>query len=223
MLDKLRAKNAGLEILTLDDPTFRQYGMCHPEVPVPGMMKEFILAHQPETEEFYIPCEQALMDMEESRIFKENLFGQVPCQIGYYYGKCTKLNAVEYHKCSEVLVLFEPAVLVLGSVWDIEDGKLDSSKMKLFYVPEGTCVELYATTLHFSPLTVTKKGVIQIVAQAAGTNTPLTQKKEGRISTDPYLLERNKWVLAHKEYVGSLGEGAYEGITGENITLAPLD
>lgn len=222
MLESLREKNPALEILPLESSEFRVYGMVHPEVTVPEM-KEFVKAHKPECEELYIPCEKSLMEMEESRVFKENLFGQMDCQIGYYYGRGTKLNAVEYHKCSEVLVLFEPAVLVLGSVWDIEDGRLDSSRMKLFYVPADTCVELYATTLHFSPLMATQGGVSQIVVQASGTNTPLLVDRKDRITTDKYLLERNKWVLAHAEYMCELSENAYEGIIGDNITLSPLD
>lgn len=222
MLEKLREKNPAREILALDSPEFAVYGTVHPEVKVPHM-REFVHARWTGNEELYIPCEKALMEMEESLVFKENLFGQVDCQIGYYYGWGTKLNAVEYHKCSEVLVIFEPAVLILGSVWEIKDYKLDSSTMKLFYVPADTCVELYATTLHFAPLMATKQGISQVVAQSAGTNTPLVTAKCGRTGEDRYLLERNKWVLAHKEYVGSLGAGAYEGIIGENIALSPLD
>ena len=223
MLEKLREKNPSLDILPVEAPEFGVYGMVHEGVAVP-QMKAFVQAHgTQDAEELYIPCEDKLMEMEESRVFKENLFGQVNCQIGYYHGRAVKLNAVEYHKCSEVLVLFEPAVLVLGSVWEIKNHKLDSSVMKLFYVPADTCVELYATTLHFSPLMATGRGVSQVVAQAAGTNTPLVTKREERIQTDRYLLERTKWVLAHGEYVKSLGEGAYEGIIGDNITLSPLD
>lgn len=222
MLEKLREKNPDLKIQPLDSPEFRVYGMVHPEVNAPKM-KEFVKAHKPECEELYIPCEKELMEMEESRVFKENLFGQMDCQIGYYYGRGTKLNAVEYHKCSEVLVLFEAAVLALGSVWDIEEGRLDSSRMKLFYVPADTCVELYATTLHFSPLMATQNGVSQVVVQASGTNTPLLVDRKDRITTDKYLLERNKWVLAHAEYMNELGENAYEGIVGDNITLSPLE
>lgn len=222
MLEKLREKNPTLDILPVASPDFAVYGMVHSEVQVPGM-KEFVRTHGTEGEELYVPCEEALMNMEESRVIKENLFGQVDCQIGYYHGRGTKLNAVEYHKCSEVLVLFEPAVLVLGSVWEIKDHKLSSSVMKLFYVPADTCVELYATTLHFSPLMATQRGVSQVVAQAAGTNTPLVTERIDRLKTDRYLLERNKWVLAHKEYIKTLGEGSYEGIIGENIALSPLD
>lgn len=222
MLEKLRMNNPGLDILALDAPGFRQYGMVHPEIRAPRM-KEYVLAHKPEGGEIYVPCEQALMKMEESRVIAESLFGQTACQIGYFHGRDTKLNAVEYHKCSEVLILFEPAVLILGSVWDIEDGHVDSSRMKLFYVPADTCVELYATTLHYSPLMATGRGVCQVVAQSAGTNTPLQTEKAIRISTDKYLLQRNKWVLAHKEYAACLGSGACEGILGTNITLSPLE
>lgn len=222
MLERLRKKNPGLEILPLDSPVFSKYGMVYPEICAPGM-KEFVLAHKPDCEEFYVPCEEKLMEMDESCVIKENLFGQVACQIGYYYGRGTKLNAVEYHKCSEVLILFEPAVLILGAVWDIEDGLLDSSKMKIFYVPKDTCVELYATTLHYAPLMATINGICQVVAQAEGTNTPFKETIAGRISTDRYLLERNKWVLAHKEFVDSLGGNGYEGITGENISIIPVE
>ena len=45
----------------------------------------------------------------------------------------------------------EDFVLLLARMEDIEDGKLDTAKVKAFRAPAGTLVEVYATTLHYAP------------------------------------------------------------------------
>ena len=58
----------------------------------------------------------------------------MPTQAGYCYGFSNQLNAVEWHISSEVNVAITPMILFLGSVQDIVDRKIDSSKIKAFYV-----------------------------------------------------------------------------------------
>lgn len=222
MLEKLRQCNPQLEILSVTDPSFAKYGAIHPTVSLPEMRK-FLYGVQRTEEEYYVPCDDGLMALPEADQFKDDIFGQVPCQVGWYYGYGTKLNAVEYHKCSEVLYEYEPCVLILGLLWDIKEDKLDSSTMKIFYVPANTCVELYATTLHFAPCRACQAPVLQIVAQSKGTNTPLLKPAEGKEQENKYLLQRNKWVLAHPEAAEAIDPKAFVGITGKNITIVPAE
>lgn len=219
MLEEIRNKNKRYDIQPVECQTFRKYGKVIEGVHLPEMEKFVRNTEMPETE-FYEPCTEELMNMgEEAELIKNHIYGQIPCQIGYYNGYVDRLNAVEYHKCSEVLVILEDAVLIVGTLEDIEEEKLDTSKMKYFYVKKGTCVELYATTLHWAPCAVGERGVRQIVVQAKGTNTPLMHPVENKIAEDKYLLERNKWVFIHEEVKAIMAGNAYVGLIGENPVI----
>lgn len=221
LYQEIKNANPNRDILTLEDPSFKTFGCVHETVKLPEM-KKILYSLERSEPEYYIPCHDGCMALSEADQFKEDLFGQVPCQVGLYYGTCNKLNALEYHKCSEVLYEYEPCIIILGSLWDIEGGSLDTSKLKIYYIPENTCVELYATTLHFAPL-VAQKGtwVMQVVAQSLGTNTPLNKPACGSEPENKYLLERNKWVLIHPEAAGNFSPNAHKGLVGENISIIP--
>lgn len=221
ILDELRKKNPDLTILSVEDSEFATYGCVHKSVELPEM-KKFLYSQERDAFEYYVPGEEAIESLPEAVQFTEDMFGQVPCQIGWYYGKGSKLNAVEYHKCSEVLYEYEPCVLIVGHLWDIKNDELDSADMKIFYCPADMCVELYATTLHFAPARATAEPVMQIVAQSKGTNTPLLVPAKGNEPENKYLLERNKWVLIHPEAKESFPT-AFVGIKGANITIAAVE
>lgn len=224
ILEKLREANPGKQIFSIEDPEFATYGKVHPQVKVPKM-REYVYRNKEMPEyEVYEPCCEELMKMDEAVYFTQFAYGETACQVGYYSGFCSKLNAVEYHKCSEVLVEFEPAVLILAHIWDIEDQKIDAAKFQLFYVPADTCVELYATTLHFAPCMATRAGVRQVVCQTDTTNTDLHHPERMNAEGENRLLyQRNKWVLIHPEAADSFSENAVQGITGENISVNPVE
>ena len=112
-----------------------------------------------------------------------------------------------------------PFMLVLGHVWDIKDNKYDIKNAQVFFVPEGTAVEMYQTTLHLSPCRVCDEGFKDIVILARGTNTPLTEKAECADPESVLLLQRNKWVIAHPEREPLIKQGAHPGVIGENKEL----
>lgn len=223
LLDMLRKENPDLVIKSVSDPEFATFGTVHPHIRVPQMREHLYSTRQMPAEEVYEPCADDLMDMEEAIFFKQFAYGETACQIGYYSGFGSKLNALEYHKCSEMLVEFEPCVLILGHIWDVKDYTIEAAKLELFYVPADTCVEVYATSLHFAPCMATAAGVRQVVCQTATTNTDLhhpermTEDGENRM-----LLQRNKWVLIHPEAAANFGPNAVQGILGKNISVNPV-
>ena len=79
----------------------------------------------------------------------------------------------------------------------------------------------YATTLHYAPCHCDpKKGFRVLVALPMGTNTDkpdITPKT----AEDKLLWARNKWLLAHPDS-GEVQQGAYIGLTGENIDIANM-
>ncbi len=105
-------------------------------------------------------------------------------------------------------------MLILGRRCDLSDGRLDSATMKAFYVPRGTVLEVYATTLHFCPCQVSDEGFGMVVGLPRGTNTPL----EGEVS-DPLLFRRNKRIISHEENASLLARGVVPGVYGENYKI----
>ena len=95
-----------------------------------------------------------------------------------------------------------------------KNGKIDSSDFKAFYVPAGTVLETYATTLHFSPCEVNEDGFGWVVGLPEGTNTDLTAEK-----TDPILFRKNKWIIAHIDNESLKAKGVVAGITGTNYEI----
>ena len=101
------------------------------------------------------------------------------------------------------------------------DGVLDTAKVKAFRVPAGVMVECYATTLHYAPCHADpNKGFRVLIALPWGTNTekPVISVRSWE---DRLMTARNKWLLAHPESPEA-ADGAYIGLTGENIDIADL-
>ena len=73
---------------------------------------------------------------------------------GVVTGKNKVLNGLEYHQCSETIIAVTDYILALGKRQDMVGNDYDIEKCELFYIPKGTVVELYATTLHYTPITV---------------------------------------------------------------------
>ena len=147
---------------------------------------------------------------------RDSAFGGIPIQIGYCNGKNDTLNAIEYHRCSEINIAYQGAVLIVGCQQDIEDDfTYDTGKMEMFEVPAGCAVELYATTLHYAPCSLVKDGFQVAIVLAKGTNEE-APKVTGDLGEDRLLAARNKWLIAHEE--SGLGEGgAFVGLKGENL------
>ena len=166
----------------------------------------------------YVAEDRALQNLSAAEIFSKNLYGGMPVQMGYCNGHNKLLNCLEYHKDSEYNLGTEDFVLLLAKIDEIEDGVLDTAKVKAFHVPAGTLIECYATTLHYCPCHVKyENGFRMLVALPKGTNTdcPEIQKKT---KEDALLFARNKWLLAHKD-APEANDGAYVGLMGENISL----
>ena len=104
-------------------------------------------------------------------------FGELPIQIGYCNGNNYLLNAVEYHRSSEINIAVTDFILLLGFIQDIEDDySYDTSKIKAFLIPAGTILEVYATTLHYAPCNANGNGFRCVVALPRDTNLPLENK-----------------------------------------------
>ena len=143
-------------------------------------------------------------------------YGEMPIQIGYCNGHNKLLNALEYHRDSEINIAATDAVLMLGKQEDITpDMTYDTSKVVAFLVPAGTAVEVYATTLHYAPCDPDGTGFKVAVVLPRGTNEALKSEHKGGVE-DSHLTAVNKWLLGHPEGVN---EGDPLGLIGENLSL----
>ena len=148
---------------------------------------------------------------------ENGFYGEMPIEIGYCNGQNSTLNGLEYHIGSEINVAVTDMVLMVGRLQDVVDDKYKAEDVDVFFVKKGTALQLYETTLHFSPCKTDQKGFKCIVILPKGTNEPL--KNDKAEYGDKLLFARNKWLLAHPERKPLMEKGAWPGITGENIEI----
>ena len=211
-----------MKILSVFDPEFKPYGQV-----VSGLAEtvEEILSALKGTPlpegTGYVPEEPALQELPAAVEVSEHCFGGMPVQLGWCNGHNTKLNCLEYHRDSEFNLGTEDFILLLAKQDEIENGVLDTSKIKAFRCPAGVLLEVYATTLHYAPCHCDpEKGFRVMVALPQGTNTEKPVIRE-KTSGDRLLWARNKWLLAHPESAEAAA-GAYIGLSGDNIDIANL-
>lgn len=219
MLEILNAVN-DVPVLSVFDPAFAPYGRVIEGCDF-SRADEYMLEKTgiPESGNIYVPSVPELEESELKSDIENTLYGSMPVQIGFCNGRNTTYNGFEYHKCSEINYAVTPFMLVLGHVWDIRDNTYDIRSAQVFFVPAGTAIEMYQTTLHLSPCRVCDEGFKDIVILSRGTNTPLEYKKTNADPESVLLLRRNKWVIAHPEREPLIKQGAHPGVIGENKEL----
>ena len=204
-----------MKIMELTDASFGRYGKVVTEFSFEKILKE--MEHTPLPKDVvYVPSVEQLEEVPEAVELCRKGFGGLPIQIGYCNGDNDKLNALEYHRSSEIDIAVTDLILLLGRQQDIEEGDLyDTSKVEAFFVPAGTAVELYATTLHYVPCTAAEGGFRCVIVLPRGTNESLSFEtaKEGE---NRLLTAVNKWLIAHEE---AEIEGAVCGLRGENLEV----
>ena len=143
-----------MKIQNVADASFRKYGKVLEGYDLSALLKE--MKHTPVPEDVvYVPSVEELEALDVAKDLRNKAYGGLPIQIGYCNGHNKKLNAVEYHRNSEVNVAVTDLVLLIGWQQDIEDDfTYDTSKIEAFLVPAGTAIEVYATTLHYAPCNV---------------------------------------------------------------------
>ena len=214
MIEVLKKLNTGLEIYDVNEKEFSSFGRVIKGLDVSEISEAAVKIPHPESGSSYVPSVADFEKLSIASVIKNELFGTLPTQIGYCYGHNNLMNATEWHTSSEINIAISPIVLILGHVWEIENNTIDSSKFKAFYLPRGTVVEVYSTTLHYCPCEVDKAGFGSVVALPLGTNTELTHKVENKL-----LFCKNKWLISHMDNSDLIERGAIAGITGENFEI----
>lgn len=205
-----------MKVLEVTDPAFRKYGRVLKGFDLSGLAKVMETAPCPD-DVVYEPSIEALEAEPVSKLLSSVCYGELPIQVGYCNGHNKLLNAVEYHRNSELNICMTEAILIVGMQQDIaDDFTYETSKMEAFKVPAMTAVEIYGTTLHYAPCQTSDAGFKVIIVLPKGTNYPLADSHtmEGE---DKTLAATNKWLIGHAE--GGLSEGSYIGLIGENLSV----
>lgn len=206
-----------MKIQSVFDAAFAPYGKV-----ISGFETDALKAAMQKTEcpkggTIYVASDPELEALDICPVIRDQLYGGMPIQIGYCNGENYKLNCLEYHRDSEInMAVGSDMILLLGKEGDIDFEKYeyDTAKVEAFRVPEGTMVEVYATSLHYAPVGSAFRGVVVL---PKGTNTDLAFKPdpagEARL-----LTATNKWLLAHADSSEAKG-GAVVALKGENIEV----
>lgn len=202
-----------MEIKKVTDAAFRKYGRVISEIDFSELVAKMAETPLPEGV-VYEPSVEILEALPIKEKLETAYYGELPIQIGYCNGHNHLLNALEYHRSSELDIAAEDLILLLGMQQDITDEyTYETSKVEAFICPKGTGVELYATTLHYAPCSVGDSGFRCVVVLPKDTNLPLDEKHAGY--EDALITAKNKWLIGHAE--GGLDAGAHIGLIGENI------
>ncbi len=211
-----------MKILSVKDPAFQKYGRVITNVNVSDLVEAMKETPLPE-DVVYEPSVEKLEALPLMQELSCIAYGEMPIQIGYCNGHNSKLNALEYHRDSEINVAATDAILMLGHLWDVEpDHTYDTSKVEAFLVPAGTAVEIYATTLHYAPCGVDGKGFQVAIVLPKGTNYPLSREHplpagKSADNEDCLITAVNKWLIGHSQ--GGLDEGSFLGLKGKNLDI----
>mgnify|MGYP001054686101 CR=1 FL=1 len=206
-----------MKIQKITDEAFKKYGKVLAQYDCAELIRE--MEHTPLPEDvIYVPSVEELEVLSVARDFQNSMYGGLPIQIGYCNGHNHTLNALEYHRDSEINIAVTDMVLLLAKEEEIEDDHtLDTSEVKAFFVPAGTMIEVYATTLHYAPCQTSAKGFRCVVVLPKGTNGELSHRPENKSGEEKLLAAVNKWLIGHEE--GGLPEGSFIGLKGENIEV----
>lgn len=205
-----------MKIYNVTDERFKKYGKIVKDIDFSELVKTMEASTPLPDDVEYVPSVACLEELPVMRELTVKTYGELSIQIGYCNGHNSMLNALEYHRNSEINVAATDAVLMLGSQQDItEDFTYDTSLVEAFLVPKGTAVEVYATSLHYAPCGVDGAGFKVAIVLPKGTNLDLDKEHAG--GEDGHLTAKNKWLLGHPE--GGLPEGSPMGLVGKNLCV----
>ena len=107
-----------MKMFKVTDSAFRKYGKIVDNVDFTGLVEELKKTPCPD-HVVYEPSAEALEALPVMEELSRVVYGEMPIQIGYCNGHNVMLNALEYHRDSEINVAAGDAVLMLGLRTDV--------------------------------------------------------------------------------------------------------
>jgi hypothetical protein len=222
-LQKIRKLNPGISILPIEDQSFGKYGRVHTHYDVADFLN-YVEKHAKLTDTVVYEPDSIGADRYPQQLIPiiQGVYGGLgDVQVGWVHGRNQRLNALEYHKGAEVVMVGADMVIMMGQIHDIvwPDGTYDVANLQVYYVPKGTVYEIAPHCLHYAPVHVyADAGFKCAIILPKGTNTPL-DFEPGNGGEDILLLAKNKWLIAHLDDTSFRGSRAQVGLLGPNITI----
>lgn len=214
MLEYLKSKNLDIEIFDVKSEEFNSFGRIIENLDISEIISVAKTIKNSNEGSNYKPSVDAFEKLDIAQKISIEFFGEMETQVGYCWGYNNFFNATEWHTSSEINIAVTDLLIIVGHLWDVKDNTIDISSFKAFYVPAGTVLECFATTLHYGPCEVQKDGFGWVVALPKGTNTQLEGEYE-----DKLLWAKNKWLISHIDNKELINDGAVAGVTGTNIEI----
>lgn len=208
---EVKMKNSNLTIRKITDDAFKTYGAIHNyEV---SKVIQYMEQHVeiPTVGNTYSASEIGLESQPIIQKISKDLFGHLLTEAGPCVGHNKSLTGIEYHQGSEINIAITDCVLILGKRQDMVGNTYDGGKTEVFYVEKGQTVELYDTTLHYTPCKVDDH-FATVVILLKGTNEPIDEP-EG------ILMKKNKWFITHTSMTEKIKAGNYPGVLGDMVEI----
>lgn len=208
-----------MEIISVYDRRFSAYGQVLEGFALPEIIRcleECVSI--PAEGTAYVPSLPELEALPAARALRDRGFGGLEIEIGCCCGHNDRLTCLEYHRTSEIDIAATDMILLLARQPQLEDFRLHTGCVRAFFVPRGTAVELFATTLHYAPCgAAAGEGFCMACVLPRGTNEAPPRTERAALE-DRLLWGRNKWVIAG-EGTPEAAAGAFVGITGSPVVL----
>ncbi|MEG0268498.1 MAG: DUF4867 family protein [Carnobacterium sp.] len=224
-LEKIQAVRKANQNYTIHDVTsseFKAYGNILEGYDITAI-KEYAEKNIaiPKEGNSYSPSNDELEKFEIIKRIEADVYAGLPVEAGECAGNNTAFSAYEYHQGSEVNIVLTDVLMVLGKREQAIEGIFNAQEdAKIFFVPAGTLIEMYSSTLHYSPCIVDKTGFKVIVILIKGSNEPFKGKFE---SKNEEIVKKNKFQLVHETRTDKIAEGIKVGLIGKLITLRPIN
>ena len=223
--DETYQKLLGLNILLypppVDDPKFEAFGTAHWDLDATAFTQAMKSAFkgQMDTTAVYEPQVAALQDDPLVAQIQEKIYNGDPVQVGWIYGKNPSLDYLEYNGKPVTLVTTEPVVLFLGdkAKLDAATWKFDVGNTTAFYIPANAVVTINPEVLRSAPIRIAD-GTGQLTAVILPEGVGVGPASPGS-GMDQALVATDRWIFALPGVPG----GYYEGLTGKNKTIEPVD
>jgi len=212
-LEEVRRANPELDVRSVFDEEFEDFGRVV-ELPQQRVLSNLLAQTEiPSMNNVYIREEKNWLAEQRSEI-ERDFYGEQKIEIGYCNGHSDHLNAFEFHNCSELNLAGTDLVLFLTHRSAIHKMWVETDESQAFFVPKGTAIEVYASTLHFAPCAIDSDGFRCLVILTAGTNGSLDDPE-----ADSIVFQKNKWLLTHADNQRMVDKGARIGLRGDNYMI----
>ena len=129
-----------MEIKKVTDPEFRKYGKVVENIDFSGLIRALTEKTPLPADVVYEPSAEVLEAEPVFETVQKKAYGEMPVQIGYCNGHNHKLNALEYHRSSEINVAATDAILLVGHQQDITPEFTYSRRERLWRCMPQPCI-----------------------------------------------------------------------------------